>query len=368
MRVGDEAAAPPRPFARGRTGPVLRRVAWVATCLMGTLLAVELVARWLLPPLEPAYQRQFMVDTHRDRVPYAMFGKPPYNGPRPTAEKPPGEFRTVVLGGSTVEMGDPAFPALLEEELQAHGMAAARVYNYGVISSVTGQELARILFEVADIEPDLILMYDGANDIINPRLNDPRPGYPYDFVVWERNPLLSPDVASYPAGTLFLYGSYMMRYWFPRFFAERFVPLADVRRQVGYGTREWEEALVQSYLRNVVKANAVARAFGARFIAFFQPLVWYKEPKTEAESQMANAPEGPTVLYARERVRGEFARLKREGVLGERNAVDLTDTFDGIDEQVYWNGVHINQEFQIVVARRIRDAVLALLDRPPVTP
>ena len=47
------------------------------------------------------------------------------------------------------------------------------VYNFGAASSGSGQGLARILYEVVDLDPNLIIMYNGANDFEHPFFGDP---------------------------------------------------------------------------------------------------------------------------------------------------------------------------------------------------
>src|SRR5262245_27577726 len=59
--------------------------------------------------------------------------------------KPESEVRIFVLGGSSVYNGAllaRTIPSQLESELLHHGFFEARVYNFGIVSAVSGQELA----------------------------------------------------------------------------------------------------------------------------------------------------------------------------------------------------------------------------------
>jgi hypothetical protein len=59
--------------------------------------------------------------------------------------KPAGELRIFVVGGSTVFMGAPlakTIPGQIESELLRRGISGAKVYNFGAVSFVSGQELA----------------------------------------------------------------------------------------------------------------------------------------------------------------------------------------------------------------------------------
>lgn len=319
---------------------------------------LEFAVRAVLPSLDSPLRRSFLVDTRRDRMPYTSFGNPPYNGPRP-GMKQAGEYRVVMLGGSTVEHGEPAIPELLEGELRANGVESARVFNYGVVASNSGQALARLTFDVSDLEPDLVIVYDGANDLINPFLGDPRPGYPFDFLVWERNPLLNDDIAAYPTFALVAYGSAIARAIAPGWFASRFSGVDALREKVGFKSRAWSEELGRQYVRNHVKASRVARGLGADYIGFFQPLVYYKEPRTPKEERMLDD-KTESVAIGRETVLAEYRAAKARGDIGEPQLVDLSDAFDGLDEDVFWNSIHHEQKFRPLLARKIGESVLKL--------
>jgi lysophospholipase L1-like esterase len=86
-------------------------------------------------------------------------------------EKPPGEFRIVVLGGSTtytsvVEDNRETFPARLGQILQEqYGQDAVRVINAGVPGYTSWESLANLAFRVIALNPDLVVVYHGTNDV-----------------------------------------------------------------------------------------------------------------------------------------------------------------------------------------------------------
>jgi hypothetical protein len=92
-----------------------------------------------------------------------------------------------------VRFGDPALPALVEQWFRDDGFDDVQVFNFGGPGSNTGMELARLVFEAVEYEPDMIVSYSGGNDIHLPLIGDPRSGYPYNFAVREYNPLLEKD-------------------------------------------------------------------------------------------------------------------------------------------------------------------------------
>lgn len=100
-------------------------------------------------------------------------------------EKPkPGEFRIVCIGGSTTyteKIKDYRFsyPYLLEKELHNRGYKHVTVINAGASAWSSWESLINFEFRVLDLEPDMIIVYHGINDI-HPRLVWPPEAYQGD--------------------------------------------------------------------------------------------------------------------------------------------------------------------------------------------
>ena len=84
--------------------------------------------------------------------------------------KPKGEFRIVAIGGSTTYSGAvqnwrESYPSQLEKILkEKYGYLNVRVIKGGVGGYNSWESLMNLEFRVLDLEPDLIIDYDGAND------------------------------------------------------------------------------------------------------------------------------------------------------------------------------------------------------------
>lgn len=321
-----------------------------------SLVLVEVVVRYVYPATDPPLRKSFLIDTRRDRRPYVMFGDPPYAGDRPQAPKPAGERRIVVTGGSTVEHGDPALPGALERNLRAAGHDDVRVYNYGVVGANSGTELARLVFDVARLEPDMVVMYNGVNDLVPPTHLDPRPGYPFDFVVYEHHPLIAPDASEYPWLGLLLYGSETMRRFFEPMFSRLFFDLDALRADVGYKTPAWRRAIADRLLDHVIAAATFCRGLGIPFLWVFQPTSHFKDPRTPEESKMAAGLQDHMDLVRADVRRALQARLAA-GDLQPDEALDLSDVFVGYEAQAFWNSTHLLQPAREHVAARLTPAV-----------
>lgn len=94
-----------------------------------------------------------------------------YRGEEIVLPKPEGQFRIVCLGGSTtytteLENFRMSYPDLLEKELHERGFKNIDVINGGVGAYTSWETLINFELRVLDLEPDMIIIYHGVNDIL----------------------------------------------------------------------------------------------------------------------------------------------------------------------------------------------------------
>jgi lysophospholipase L1-like esterase len=91
-------------------------------------------------------------------------------GPSITAPMAPRTVTLVFLGGSTTEnyaYDEPdTFPAQLGAALADRLSLPVRVLNAGMSAGTTGTSLARLQHQVLDLRPDLVVVMDGINDLL----------------------------------------------------------------------------------------------------------------------------------------------------------------------------------------------------------
>lgn len=330
------------------------------------MAGIELYCRVRWP--EMAIEEDIYSDFHwRKPYPYIMFkGYPGYQhlnelgypGPAPQRPKPGSEFRIILCGGSTVFNGEPSIGGILEVICREHGLAGVRVYNAGVVSSCSGMEMSRILFEFVDREPDLVIFYNGGNDLLGPHYNDPRPGYPPNFVVHESNPILEKDVRKYPLMGLILYSSLLLRYLRGPYFKRKFIALKKLQMEAGYRSKEWEDAIVRTYVDNVVKTGKMLRGFNTRFAVFFQPLLHFKALESISSEEQQYTTREDHRYWRRFRAKTLDVLQASCNAAGIR-AVDLSEVFSNNPDWVYTDAIHIRQEMQAVIAGRIFEELKA---------
>ena len=95
-----------------------------------------------------------------------------YRADEITIPKPKGQFRIVCLGGSTtyttsIENYQLSYPNLLEKELRERGLKNINVVNAGVGAYTSWESLINFEFRVLDLQPDMVIIYHGVNDILS---------------------------------------------------------------------------------------------------------------------------------------------------------------------------------------------------------
>ena len=110
-------------------------------------------------------------------------------------ERTPGVARIVCLGSSTTEGGNPlgthgAYPYLLEQELERRTGRDFEVFNAGIASWTSAEQLVSWFLSLQDLDPDVLVLHEAAADL-EPRFRaDFRPDYSH----WRR--VLEPQRAT----------------------------------------------------------------------------------------------------------------------------------------------------------------------------
>lgn len=342
---------------------MLGKVSLFLIYITALLLLTELLSR-IIAPSEGTFDRIYHAENARHPAPYVMFrgkageltgfGDEVYNehgyrGKYPVMPKPSGEYRILAMGGSALWEGDTMLTGFLEAELKKNGLTSASVYNFGVVSANSSMQYNTLMNEAITLQPDLIIFYDGANDIIHPLHYDPRPGYPFNFLIYENNPFL---LKSFPAFTLLAYKSNLFRLMARKYLAERISKLNSLRKESGYLTDKWRTEIAGVYLDNERKTYHLCSLMNMRFMTFFQPTVYSKQKLSDEETKFAEARAG-------ERQHVEMLRKMITGAVNaDSSFYDLSDVFDDKEEHIFRDNVHISNEGRKIVAQRMAAIIM----------
>jgi len=280
--------------------------------------------------------------------------------------KPADEVRIFFVGGSTVIGGyqvETTIPGVVEAHLHANGLTQARTYNFGVLSFVSGQELALLVHRLIDLKPDLVIAYDGGNDLYEPWVYDPRPGYPFNFVTEEEAMTAlanaqgdAKTIASLSRDSALVQALLGTTDWAHR----AAIRIDHLRSAVDYGSAHWKQAVVNAYARNLTAMCGVARGHGTLFAAYLQPLLAYSQP---LDAHQAAATGGDAMVQSlREQrdmaVRAIGAQFPAPSAEAGCRFGDLSRVLEK-DAAAFTDAIHVDNKSNQMIGRRIAEDLLA---------
>jgi lysophospholipase L1-like esterase len=280
-------------------------------------------------------------------------------GPETPRAKPAGRFRIVVLGGSTawgygVSADGRTVPAQVEARLrELRPGTTLEVLNAAQAGFVSGQELIHFHQAIATLEPDLVLLFDGYNDVVAD-LGNPVPGWPQNaphlqmrYEDFLRSGRFGADLL------LFLRTS--------RAFDLAFSRLAPRRPGTPAPSVPIEET-ARSYVRN---AAAIARLAAPRpvWVALQPVLATTEKPLAPAEEGILRDRERQTPGYTT-RVRATYQAMRKALDGAALPSIDLGGALGGEPELLFADDCHFGDE----AARRLGRRIAEDLDRARAVP
>ena len=109
-----------------------------------------------------------------------------FRGKSPDIKREKDKFIIGFFGGSTGYRGDPSIIEIVSKKLDENNLKND-VFNFSSVSSNHNQHLHRLL-EFSEYKYDLIIFYGGGNETIQHYYYDPRPGYPFNFYLYDKDP------------------------------------------------------------------------------------------------------------------------------------------------------------------------------------
>lgn len=303
--------------------------------------------------------------------------------PAPFPDKPPGLKRLVLLGGSsaagaTASGNDKTIAAQLESLLNDSGEQGFQVLNFGMGGNYTYGELTKLITEVAYLQPDAVIMFDGFNDAHYSNLEHLRAELDAPLMNWADFSYQYFDTMAglrgnlRPAPLIMTYAYLLVAESLGKANA------SSLRKQRASMYAALPVSALSAWLAErdprfqlVLKTNLdVAAGWAARrgswFFGYLQPHPWeYKDIGCEraADTRLMVGRLGPTIDEARyaEVMQAAFqgyAQAYRE--LDEAYAnesrirfADLRRLFEGLAECIYNDPIHYNDQGSLLIAKRM---------------
>jgi lysophospholipase L1-like esterase len=286
-------------------------------------------------------------------------------------EKPPGQLRIAFLGGSQVQLGstfDTALPGSLRRVLREQYRGRdIEVINAGIQSCVSRQSIAQLLFTVVGYHPDIVILYDGVNDLGLPLSYDSRANFSYNFQTMQEAWDLYRQERRQPLWRLALERSNLYRLVRARLHPgeRKMIPSADtpfagsnvlapsriVRDQ------NYVRSCVVAYLSNWRKLIELSTAYHYQPVCILSTTGGLAPEYAIPELMKSTHMDRAAALQWQRALEMLFNEASRQiaemrGSYPDVAFIDLA-RFLNPSENYFWDGVHVYDEVNMVLAERI---------------
>lgn len=271
-----------------------------------------------------------------------------YRGEEFEKAKEDGEYRIIVLGGSTA-MGhlassdEAVFSAVLEDRLNSTASAGDtryRVYNMAVGSYISAQELATLQFVALDYDPDMVITFDGVNDLATRDLENP-PFFKVESQLYQQ---LNQGrmFALFAAGAQRTLSSNSKLYSILHFL------LTSRQKRQAEISNDDVASSAAFYTRNLGKLSRLAEAHDIAHLAIFQPILTpeAKKVRTEKEKVISKKYTSFNAELSDQMFETSRAVLESEGF----TLHDFRGIFRDVEENIFYDHVHVNDEGNRLIA------------------
>lgn len=301
---------------------------------------------WALTGLEPEDARQY--GTRPDLVlsPYLMFAEPDttqggdlnsqgFYGPELPLQKDPAEKRIALVGGSTVYAGKNfnSIGSILEDILKKrYPQYKIKVLNFGRMSYISMQELILLERNILPLNVDLIIVFDGFNDIWGPYNFNTPAGYPSRYSSLKKMTEISlTEVALNNFTEGIKSHSVLVSYLSKK--------LSKLKRSKEQKSTFKIKPVLLEYERNLFQMEVLAKAYSAKILFATQPFVGTKLYPTFEESKLLDRnTEKEIELYYQKLI----SSARETAIKGGAAYVDTTDVFDHIPGTVFSDPIHFH--------------------------
>jgi lysophospholipase L1-like esterase len=273
--------------------------------------------------------------------------------------------RIFMFGGSTMlgagARDEETIPSFLAKTLTQEYGLNVKVRNFGTGGYVSTQEVIALLRELQRGNiPDLIIFYDGSNDIYSTFQNNGVGGIPQNESNREREfNLLRPEMmrrlyketllATFTNSSTYQVASSLVRRITGRDLSLEWN--ASVYPHPDQVTRE----VVPVYSWNVALVKSIGEAQGFKSLFYWQPLIWNKDKPTPYEQKLLEEQKSMAPYYvgATNAVRAHLSAIDEFH--------DISGVFSGDPKPYFIDSTHITGAGNEIVARRMLKDVVPII-------
>lgn len=268
--------------------------------------------------------------------------------PEITTEKPEEVFRIILVGGSTAfgsasTSDKTTIPGFMEKKFHENGWDFVQVINAGMPGAFSLYEGYFIQNILTSLEPDLIIMYDGWNDV------NQRNGEFYNITI---DMLEDHYNLQTPTGTGLRTFFFQIGYKTP-------IVLWDLIRSVGEKSESevglkpygfYSDKIAQFLEKNWSDVCEFGQKENFSTLIVLQPFLGTSNRTLSPDEQSVEYSKyfKNTLSYWKD-FSPNFSHLEKSCT----KVIDLRNVFDNVNEPTYWDWVHLNDKGNEIVAQRL---------------
>lgn len=369
-------------LARGREGLVRPRVKLML--LFGLGVPLVFLSAWIIE----ARIKKTTATVHTDAFhPYLQNTPKPgrdryqinrlgFRGEEMEEEKPHGAYRIFMLGGSTAFCGNLPYQrthcGLLQEKLRAaFPEVTIEVQNAATDWHTSQHSVIKLLTNVQDYDPDLVIIFHGINDLMRGLMPDAfaKPPYRRDYRHYYG------AIANFvdTRGAVFNIINMYLGFWFSDFRNDRirvlgpegegvkgtkilFFPKTDPKR-----IRRWKN--LPSFERNMRDFVAIAQSKGIKVVMASQPYLYRDDLEGEAR-EVIWFPQSHHHNGTRASIESMIRGMEQSNAISKRIAAEAGVTFVDLEPllpktlEYFYDDVHYTPEGNRVVADAFFKAIV----------
>jgi lysophospholipase L1-like esterase len=315
-------------------------------------------------PWAKQYWEEFTLSHHVLYRDYVLWRRGPFTGKfvninsdgirvTPGADCGANSYKVFTFGGSTMwGTGAPdwgSIPGYLQADFNALKRGPVCVVNFAESAYVSTQGVIQLMLELQSGNiPDLFVSYEGANDVYaayqSGRSTHQNSNQIADRLNKAKN---SPQFITWIESTNSFHLSERLMARLRRKAQDR--PALITYKTTGIDTETLTGSMVGTYLGNYKLVEALAQAYGFKFLFFWQPQVAVgTKPLTSEELEMRRGLDPDLIEF----YESTYRRVQQVAKKYE-NLYYIADTFDSSDFQIYIDQVHVTPVGNRLIAERI---------------
>ena len=250
------------------------------------------------------------------------------------------EYRIIMVGGSTTfGLGSTSdhttIPAFLEKKLNDELDFDIEVINAGIIAASSREEVFYIVNDLIKFNPDLILVFDGYNDSFYVKLSDIDKNDKYEGKI-EKN-----IVEEFIRKNFKFLAFPNVVYHLTHDYVQLFYLTEDIKKE---NTKKW--------LERWNKMCSISEENDFELVVMLQPMLGTSDREIhEIEQKIVESPKHKKTLEFLNSLGDSSNEL-------QCNSIDLRNTFDDINEHLFFSSVHTGDFGNEIIANKIYEKII----------